>query len=45
MELGSFVEVFKAEFIPQSKVEKREDKFKNLKHGSMIVAQYTAQFN
>jgi hypothetical protein len=37
--------VFRAEFIPQWVVEKREDEFQILKQGGMSVAQYTAEFN
>jgi hypothetical protein len=42
---NTFVLVFKAEFIPQWVVEKREDEFLNLKQGGMSVAQYAAEFN
>jgi hypothetical protein len=37
--------VFRAEFIPQWVVEKRENKFQNLKKGGMFVAQYVEKFN
>jgi hypothetical protein len=41
----TFVLVFRAEFILQWVVEKREDQFQNLKQENMTVAQYAAQFN
>jgi hypothetical protein len=43
--LLTFLMVFRAEYIPQLVVEKREDKFQSLKQESMTVAQYTAKFN